>query len=268
MAAPTVSIPPFCGIAVMAKASHPGQTKTRLCPPLTFEEAADFNTAFLKDVADNLIAAAAETSLAGSMAFGPPGSEAFFREHLPDAIGLHEVWYRNFGDCLLEALKAQFTAGHRAACVLNSDSPTLPVSLLTETVDVLGAPGDRAVFGPSSDGGYYLLACKSIHPHLFENIAWSTETVAAQTLERAAEIGLPVHVLPEWYDVDDCASIQLLAGELIEEKCFSPPLRSSPARHSKALLASLFEHSNLKARLDRFVGAHDSAVATLKEAAA
>ena len=39
---------------------------------------------------------------------------------------------------------------------------------------------------------------------LFEDIAWSTDTVAAQTVERAAEIGLPVHVLPEWYDVDDC----------------------------------------------------------------
>ena len=37
-----------CGIAVMAKASLPGKTKTRLVPPLTFEEAAAFNTAFLQ----------------------------------------------------------------------------------------------------------------------------------------------------------------------------------------------------------------------------
>jgi uncharacterized protein len=43
----------FCGIAVMAKASFPGRAKTRLCPPLTFEEAAAFNTAFLKDAAAN-----------------------------------------------------------------------------------------------------------------------------------------------------------------------------------------------------------------------
>ena len=33
-----------CGIAVMAKASIPGRTKTRLVPPLTFEEAAQCNT--------------------------------------------------------------------------------------------------------------------------------------------------------------------------------------------------------------------------------
>ena len=46
-----------CGIAVMAKASVPGRTKTRLMPPLTATEAAAFNTAFLKDVAANLLAA-------------------------------------------------------------------------------------------------------------------------------------------------------------------------------------------------------------------
>ena len=44
---------PTCGIAVMAKASTAGRTKTRLVPPLTFEEAAQCNTAFLRDIADN-----------------------------------------------------------------------------------------------------------------------------------------------------------------------------------------------------------------------
>jgi hypothetical protein len=241
----------FCGIAVMAKASYPGRTKTRLCPPLTPDEAAEFNTAFLKDIAANLIAAAAEASIAGSMAFGPPGSEAFFRAHLPASIALHEVWYPDFGLCLKEAIKAQFAAGHRAACVLNSDSPTLPPALLTETVCVLREPGDRAVLGPSTDGGYYLLACKTIHPRLFQDIAWSTGAVAAQTLERAAEIGLQVHMLPEWYDVDDYEAIRILMGELLEGRSFSCTLRSSPAPHSLALLRSMAEHSDLRERLDR-----------------
>src|SRR5262245_4324799 len=47
-----------CGIAVMAKASIAGRTKTRLVPALDYEEAAAFNTAFLKDVAENLLEAA------------------------------------------------------------------------------------------------------------------------------------------------------------------------------------------------------------------
>src|SRR5215470_333569 len=90
----------LCGVAVMAKASEPGKVKTRLCPPLSLEEAAAFNTAFLKDIADNLVAAASQASIAGSMAYGPPGSGAFFRTHLPPSIALCEVWYPNFGACL------------------------------------------------------------------------------------------------------------------------------------------------------------------------
>ena len=256
----------FCGVAVMAKASQPGLTKTRLCPPLTFEEAANFNTAFLKDIAENLIAASARTSLAGTMAFGPPRSEAFFRRHLTGDIALHEVWRADFGDCLREAMRRQFAAGHRAACVLNSDSPTLPIALLAEMVDILSRPGDRAVLGPSTDGGYYLLASKTLHPHLFKGVAWSSEAVFAQTLERAAEIGLPVHILPEWYDIDDAAALRLLAEELLAGKSFSASLQSSPAPNSTALLETMFQAANLGERLDRFLA--DGASKPFREAAA
>ena len=63
-----------CGIAVMAKASIPGRTKTRLVPPLTFEEAAQCNTAFLRDVADNILTASARASIAGYIAYSPAHS--------------------------------------------------------------------------------------------------------------------------------------------------------------------------------------------------
>jgi hypothetical protein len=92
-----------------------------------------------------------------------------------------------------------------------------------------------------------------MHVRLFEDIAWSTEIVAQQTLERATEIGLAVHVLPEWYDVDDCHTIRVLMDELLEGRAFSAGLRPGPARHSQALLKSLATHSNLVERLDRFI---------------
>ncbi len=255
----------FCGIAVMAKASGPGKVKTRLCPPLTFEEAAAFNTAFLKDMADNLTAASSEASIAGSMAFGPPGSGAFFRAHMPASVALREVWYPDFGACLMQALRLQFAAGHGAACVLNSDSPTLPVAALVETVRVLAEPGDRSAIGPSSDGGYYLLACKTMHARLFQDVAWSTDAVFAQTLERAGEIGLPVHILPKWYDVDDCEGMRVLMGELLEGRPFAQGLESSPARHSLALLQSMMRASDLGERLARY---GTSAAPQLEEAVA
>ena len=182
-----------CGVAIMAKVSAPGRAKTRLVPPLNFEEAAVFNTAFLQDMADNLLLAGRETKLAAYVAFGPPGSERFFRDALPDTVGLIDAWLPHFGDCLKFTIQEIFHRGHSSAVVLNSDSPTLPTLVLVETADVLARPGDRAVFGPSSDGGYYLLGLKHAHRRMFEDISWSTERVAEQTLARAREINLDGH---------------------------------------------------------------------------
>jgi rSAM/selenodomain-associated transferase 1 len=241
---------PFsCGIAVMAKASVPGRAKTRLSPPLTPEEAAMCNTAFLQDIGENLVQAGKIAPIGGAMAYGPPGYSAFFERHLPAEIGRFEVWEPDFGRCLTRALEIQFAQGHKAACVLNSDSPTLPSSILVETARILETPGDRIVIGPSTDGGYYLLGCKSIHHRLFQDIAWSTDAVAGQTVERAAEIGIEVHVLPEWYDVDDAAALATLVGEVLDDCPFDPKRQSSAARHSAALLQRMRGEADLDRRL-------------------
>jgi uncharacterized protein len=207
-----------CGIAFMAKASVPGRAKTRLVPPLTHEQAADLNTAFLQDIAANLVAAGRDAGgrarIVGYAAYGPPGAGDFFRRILPESIGLIEAWLPNFGDCLFHTIREILSRGHHSAVVLNADSPTLPTAFLLETAEVLAGDGDRAVLGPSRDGGYYLLGLKATHQRMFEDIAWSTERVAAQTLQRAREIGLDVHMLPEWYDVDDIEDLRRVEAEL------------------------------------------------------
>jgi uncharacterized protein len=244
-----------CGIAFMAKASAPGRAKTRLVPPLTFEEAAALNTAFLQDVAANVLAAARDADIAGYAAFGPPGSEDFFQRILPPPIGLIEAWLPNFGDCLLRTIEHILDAGHDSAVVLNSDSPTLPTALLVETAEVLARPGDRAVLGPSSDGGYYLLGLKAAHRHMFADIAWSTERVATQTLERAREIGLEVHRLPVWYDVDDVEGLSRLCDELgdnLVRRHGADRLSPHHAVHSAALMDGLWRDRDFVRRAAEF----------------
>ena len=173
--------PGSCGIAIMAKASAPGRTKTRLVPPLDAEQAAAINTAFLQDMAANLMAAGSRASDRGLRGVRANGLRGFFSSILPPTIGLIEASLPNLGECLLHTIKEIFSRGHTAAVVLNSDSPTLPTDLLVETARALALPGERAVLGPSDDGGYYLLGLKTAHPRLFEDISWSTEAVAVQT---------------------------------------------------------------------------------------
>lgn len=240
-----------CAMAVMVKASSPGRTKTRLVPPLTHDEAAALNTAFVRDAADNILAAAALADVSGWLAYAPAGSQSFFRQHVPDQIGLIETTGADIGECLIRAASVLLERGHRAVCLLNSDSPTLPVGHLVAAAVALAAPGDRVVLGPSTDGGYYLIGMKRAHRGLFRNVDWSTERVFGQTLARAAELGLMVVELPAWYDVDDAASLRLLIGELFEGRPFQPSAcLSSGATWTQAYLAERLAAGDLKARFD------------------
>jgi rSAM/selenodomain-associated transferase 1 len=242
--------PASCAIAVMAKASIPGRAKTRLTPPLTAEEAAGLNTSFLRDVADNLISASAFANISGFMAYAPAGSADFFRAILPERIGLLETVAPRFGDCLSHAAATLLDAGHDSVCLLNSDSPTLPIAYLVAAATALAAPGDRIVLGPSTDGGYYLLGLKQPHRRLFEDVDWSTERVSAQTLARARELGLPVHQLPSWYDVDDLDALPLLVGEFFEDRAFRVwGSRPTPAAWTRREMRRLLTDTDLAAKL-------------------
>lgn len=239
-----------CAIAVMAKASAPGRTKTRLCPPLSPSEAAAFNTTFIQDIVGNILAAGRMAPVTPYLAYGPAGAAPFFDAVLPPGVGRMEAVAPDFGACLTMSLTHLFALGHPAAAVLNADSPTLPPALLAELADALTQPGDRAVLGPSTDGGYYVLGLKAPHWHLFTDIDWSTERVFAQTLARAAEIGLPVHMLPPWYDVDDAHALGVLHGELFAGTPFgSAPHIRGEARNSTDLLRRLLAHAGLAERL-------------------
>jgi rSAM/selenodomain-associated transferase 1 len=210
-----------CAIGVMAKAPRAGFSKTRLCPPLRPGQAASLSAAFLRDITENIAQAARQTPIAGFVAYAPEGQEALFDGHLAAGTGLlladgsplMPPDVRGFGRCLLHAILAMLARGHASAVVLNSDSPTLPTAVLVRTATALAADGDRVVLGAADDGGYYLLGMKAAHAHLFADIAWSTDSVAATTRTRAAQLGLEVVELPVWYDVDDQASLARLLRE-------------------------------------------------------
>jgi uncharacterized protein len=218
----------------MAKAPRQGEVKTRLVPPLTAAEASALSAAFIRDTAENILAAADSAAIEGFVAYSPAGSAAAFADVLSTAIQLLPPRRTGLAAGLLDAASDLLAAGYAAACLVNADSPNLPTSLLIRAAQALAAPGDRVVLGRADDGGYYLIGLKQPHHRLFERIAWSTELVFQQTLDRAAEIGLAVHALPVWYDVDDIASLRRLIGDLA-----APDRSGYRALHTSALLRKL-----------------------------
>lgn len=96
--------------------------------------------------------------------------------------------------------------------LIGSDSPTLPIEYVEQAFEKLREVD--CVLGPATDGGYYLIGLRRPIPALFEHIAWSGCHVLQQTVERAAQSNVTVGLLPPWYDIDDLADLQMLAGHI------------------------------------------------------
>jgi len=218
----------------MAKAPRRGEVKTRLVPPLSESDAAALGGCFIQDIADNILAAAQTAPIEGYVAYSPAGSEDLFAPLLPERIALLPPRRSGLGHSLFDAAEDLLAAGYGSVCLVNADSPTLPTGVLAAAAQALAPQGDRLVLGPAEDGGYYLIGVKFPHPRLFEEIAWSTEHVFRQTLDRAAEIGLDTVRLPNWYDVDDVASLRRLVDEL-----GNPEPAGYAAPHTTAFLRRL-----------------------------
>lgn len=198
----------------MAKAPKAGAVKTRLCPPLSPDEAAALYHCFLRDKVAQVRALAGTTSV---VAFTPEDSRALFEELAP---GFRLIAQRgaDLGSRLLNTLNGLLRDGHRAAVAIDSDTPTLPSGFLRDAVERLSQGTTDVVLGPSDDGGYYLIGMRHAWPVLFENMPWSTAEVLPETLRRAAANGLRVSCLPVWFDVDtgddlDRLMASMAAGE-------------------------------------------------------
>jgi hypothetical protein len=209
----------LCALAVMTKVPLAGESKTRLAPPLTRGEAADLSACFLRDTAASVAAACAASGGAaqGVVVYTPAGAAASFDALLPAGFALLAQRGEGFGERLRNAARDLFAVGYGSLCLVASDSPTLPTRALVAAVEELSRAGERVVLGAADDGGYYLIGVKSDSPRLFEEIDWSTERVAAQTVARAEECCLPVALLPAWYDVDDHRALARLCEELLGE---------------------------------------------------
>ena len=239
-AAPQADRSRLCALAVMSKAPRPGKVKTRLQPPLTAEEAAALNICFLRDTTENIAQVAGEGAAAGLVCYTPVGDEEAFDDLLPGNFALIAQRGGGFGERLLFAATDLLACGFGSVCLIDSDSPTLPVEVLRRAVAVLQQPGDRVVLGGSEDGGYRLIGLKQAHAAPLERITWSTAAVYAETVERVLAAGVELVELPIWYDVDDAATLRVLEEELLEGKRPQFAVRFEvegyDARHTRAYL--------------------------------
>lgn len=106
----------------------------------------------------------------------------------------------DLGARMAEAFRMAFADGADRVVIIGSDCPELDGTLLNDAFSRL--EHCDFVLGPTPDGGYYLLGMQTFEPSVFEEIAWSTESVRAATLEKISLLGKTCALLPELSDVD------------------------------------------------------------------
>ena len=227
-------------LIIFAKNPMPHQVKTRLIPQLSPEQAARLYRAFLIDWCETL---AALPNAARIIAYTPP-------ESLPDLQALigKDVSYMpqvgdNLGERLISATQWAAEQGYPKILIVGSDSPTLPLSFVSQAIATLDSRD--VVLGPSMDGGYYLIGFSAANlaktvPFVFEDIAWSTESVFQQTVDRVLSTGATLGLLPPWYDVDTPADVAFLHAHLAAMRLAGDD--KTHAVRTESLLAELLSY--------------------------
>jgi len=198
-------------LVVFAKAPVPGQVKTRLCPPLTPDEAATLHGSFVLDTLERTRTAAVKLKLPLDryLACAPSSTLVFFQiMEERQSVKLLDQVGDDLGARMRQAFDTLFARGYQRVLIVGTDVPSLPLDHYRQALALLGS--HDLVLGPAFDGGYYLIGLKRAAPELFSGIPWSTNQVLALTEKTAATLGLQTALLPAWRDVDTIDDVEAL----------------------------------------------------------
>lgn len=194
-------------IVVMAKECVPGRVKTRLHPPFTLEDAAKIAAASLADT----FAAVGATGL--PVIVCAQGEIA-----LPAGFGSIPQVAGGLDDRIAAALDS--CAGR--VLLIGMDTPQVDPSTLRSFAD--DWPDDvDAWFGPAEDGGFWLLGLDDLPPErlggrprgdLVRGVPMSEPETGLRQRERLVDAWLRIALAPPLTDIDDIASLRVVASAL------------------------------------------------------
>ena len=186
-------------LIVFTRYPEPGRTKTRLMPALGAAGAALVQRQMTEHSLRTVKALQQQRPVQVWVCYAG-GPEVAFRDwlgeewdYLPQAEG-------DLGDRIAAAFGHAFSQEAQRVVTIGIDCPDITVDLLVSAFDQLKA--QDLVLGPASDGGYYLIGLQQLVPELFTAMEWGTETVLAESLARAARLGVAVAQLAVLNDVD------------------------------------------------------------------
>lgn len=188
-------------ILLFLKAPRHGQVKTRLAQSIGAKRALSTYRTLVERQWQAL-----PKNAEREVHYTPHNAESEMKQWLGAEVPHHPQSDGNLGKRLTDSIESAFDRGAQTVLCIGGDCPQLEALHFQQAAEMLNSNAD-VVFGPSEDGGYYLIGLKSPLPQLFQNIPWSTRSTLEASLAQAKTLGLNVGLLETLYDIDEASEL-------------------------------------------------------------
>ncbi|MCH9031858.1 MAG: TIGR04282 family arsenosugar biosynthesis glycosyltransferase [candidate division Zixibacteria bacterium] len=189
-------------VGLMAKAPQIGKVKTRLASAIGEREAYDVYCEMLERIVSELVQKSCDTatnSIHWSWFVDPPDMVDIMRNKYP-GFGMYTA--QSDGDLgqRMQTAMTELLKDSLSAVLIGADIPDLKLKHISAAFETLQK--SDAVFGPTTDGGYYLIGMNRVHPEIFGDIPWSSNETLGKTLSMCDKCGIRYRLLDDLSDLD------------------------------------------------------------------
>lgn len=183
-------------LLIFLKYPQVGRVKTRLAEFIGPEQAVSLYRDWIEIVFGQLQSLRSNTRLVGY--FDGAAADAF-----ADWWRLADEWWPqppgDLGDRLIAGLEKGFDSGGPVLAV-GTDCLEMGPELIEQAFE--GLARTDVTFGPTPDGGYYLVGTAEFRSSVFRSVRWSSPYTLSDHLLRCREEGWSVSLLPMRHDID------------------------------------------------------------------
>lgn len=183
-------------IIIFTRVPIPGKTKTRMMPGLKPSECAHLHRCFLYDIKEECQKADADIYVC----YTPEGK----KDSLVCILGSNKEYFAQIGTGLGEkmyhGIKNVLSRGYDACVLIGTDVPEIRKEHLQKAFCILESKD--VVFGPTTDGGYFLVGMKTPQIKIFQKQSYGHNKVLKNTTKYLREQGITVGYVPKLSDMD------------------------------------------------------------------
>ncbi|EPY2305597.1 TIGR04282 family arsenosugar biosynthesis glycosyltransferase [Clostridium sporogenes] len=198
-------------LIIMTRIPVPCKTKTRLMKILTGQQCSEIHKCFLKDVFN--MCKSLKESMDIYVTYSDEGDFSIIEPLVPSFARAFPQEGKDIGQRMENAVDEVLRKGYEKVVLIGSDIPEIQIKDILMAFDILEYKD--LCFGPTFDGGYYLVGMKKLNKIVFkEDIKWGDKSVFYSTMNLLNKENLTVDFTEKYEDIDTKEDLENLIYRL------------------------------------------------------